>query len=449
MVTIQHTAEWWKAIVESINDGVLAIDREGIVRTINPEYTRITGVSSDIIGKPLVSYRPGARLPQTLASGESQVGVYRKTHDREYIVDMAPVIVDGEIVGAVSVCKSLNEVQVLTRELKQQRRRVRELEEQMDALHKVRYVFEDIITKNDQMHELIAVARKTAETDLPILIKGESGTGKELFAQSIHQSSGRATKPFIAVNCSSIPADMIENELFGHAGGAFPGASDNGRIGLFEMAHGGTLFLDEVSDLSIDVQAKLLRVLQEGTIRRIGEGAERKVDVRIVASTHRDLDQLITKGLFREDFLYRLNTIALEIPPLRERKEDIPFITRAVLNGKFRVDDEVMRLFIKYDWPGNIRELRNTLDYAMCLVNERDSISLSGLPDVLRKQHRLYNEEPRVYPLHAAVEEAEKAILQSALQSSGSTVEDRQEVARSLGISLATLYNKMKKYNIK
>jgi PAS domain S-box-containing protein len=449
MVEIEGTVKWWKAIVESINDGVLVIDRSGIVKTINPEYTRITGVTPDIIGKPLIAYRPGAKLPEVLVTGQSQVGVYRKTHDREYVVDMAPVVVDGDIMGAVSVCKSLNEVQLLTKELEVQRQRVKELQEQMSALQKVRYTFDDIITTDPKMKELMSVAKKTATTDLPILIKGESGTGKELFAQAVHLASLRAAKPFIAVNCSAIPSEMIENELFGHSEGAFPGASEDGKAGLFEMADGGTLFLDEVSDLSLDVQAKLLRVLQEGAIRRIGEAAERKVDVRIVASTHRDLHQLISKELFRNDFLYRLNTVVLQIPPLRERKGDIPFITQSLLRGRFEMDKAVTAFLTRYDWPGNVRELRNVLDYAMCLAEEKERIAIHHLPDVMQRQYGLYKEDANVYPLYEAVEAAERSILESALQTSGSTVEDRQEIANRLGISLATLYNKMKKYKLK
>ncbi|WHT48068.1 sigma 54-interacting transcriptional regulator [Sporosarcina thermotolerans] len=307
-----------------MNDGVLVIDQAGIVRTINPEYTRITGVTPDIIGKPLVSYRPGARLPETLASGKSQVGVYRKTHDREYVVDMAPVVVNDEIVGAVSVCKSLNEVQLLTLELEKQRQKVKELQERMSALHRVRYTFDDIIRAESNMQDIVSIAKKTAATDLPVLIGGESGTGKELFAHAIHHASLRSDKPFIAVNCSAIPSDLIENELFGHFEGVLYSKPVIGKAGLFEMADGGTLFLDEIGDLSLDVQAKLLRVLQEGAIRRVGEVEERRVDVRIIASTHRDLQQLITKGLFRNDLLYRLNTIDLQIPPLRERKRKFP-----------------------------------------------------------------------------------------------------------------------------
>lgn len=442
-----QTVAWWKAIVESMNDGVLVIDRAGIVRTINPEYTNITGVTPDIIGKPLVAYRPGAQLPKTLIDGESRVGVYRKARGREYVVDMAPIIVDGEIIGAVSVCKSLNEVHTLTQELAKQQETVAELKKQMRSIYKVKYTFQDIISQDSKMRDLISIAKKTALTDLPILITGESGTGKELFAQSIHHTSLRTNEPFIAVNCSAIPVTSIENELFGYAEGAFVGALQGGKSGLFEMADGGTLFLDEIGDLSMEVQAKILRVLQEGSIRRIGEVVERKINVRIVAATHRDLRQMIAKDLFRSELFYRLNVVSLQIPSLRERKLDIPLIINSVTPQSYTVDEEVMNFLTSYDWPGNVRELRNVIDFAVCMTEER-RISIQHLPDFMRKHHTLYTDETRIIPLHEAVDEAEKKILQHALQYVGATVQERLKLAEELGISLATLYNKMKKYQL-
>lgn len=445
---MHHSVKWWKAIVESMNDGVLVIDRAGIVKTINPEYTRITGVTPDIIGKPLIDYRPGAQLPETLMDGKSRVGVYRKTEGKEYVVDMAPVIVDGEIIGAVSVCKSLNEVHTLTQELKKQLDKVKELKRHMSSIYTVKYTFEDIISEDSSMKQIIAIAKKTAKSDLSILINGESGTGKELFAQAIHHSSLRNKQPFIAVNCSAIPETLIENELFGHGEGAFVGALQDGKAGLFEMADGGTLFLDEIGDLSMDVQSKILRVLQEGSIRRIGEASERKVDVRVVAATHRDLSQMIAKERFRSELYYRLNVVSLQIPSLRYRKPDIPIIINSFTPNSFTVDEEVMTFLSAYDWPGNVRELRNVIDFAVCL-SEENRISLIHLPEFMRKHHSFYTNTSTTLPLHKAVEEAEKQILISALLHADSTVQERMKIAERLGISLATLYNKMKKYDLR
>ena len=445
---MEYTVEWWKAIVESMNDGVLVIDREGCVKTINPEYTRITGVTPDIIGKQLILSRPGAQLPETLKDGKSRVGVYRKTRGMEYVVDMAPIIVDGEIIGAVSVCKSLNEVHTLTNELKIQLDKVKELKRHMSSIYKVKYTFKDIITHDPGMQQIISIAKKTATSDLPILITGESGTGKELFAQAIHHSSLRNERPFIVVNCSAIPATLIENELFGHGEGAFVGALQEGKAGLFEMADGGTVFLDEIGDLSMDVQSKILRVLQEGSIRRIGEASERKVDVRIVAATHRNLSQMIAKERFRSELYYRLNVVSLQIPSLRYRKSDIPTIIKSFLPNSYAVDEDVMTFLSAYDWPGNVRELRNVIDFSVCMT-ENNQISLIHLPDFMRKHHTFYTKSSTILPLHKAVEEAEKQILINALLNVGATVQDRLKIAEELGISLATLYNKMKKYDLR
>lgn len=440
--------EWWKAIVESMNDGVLVIDQEGCVKTINPEYTRITGVTPDIIGKELLLNRPGAQLPKTLKDGKSRVGVYRKTKGREYVVDMAPIIVDGEIIGAVSVCKSLNEVHTLTNELKIQLDKVKELKRHMSSIYNVKYTFNDIITNDPGMKQIISIAKKTATSDLPILVTGESGTGKELFAQAIHHASLRNKRPFIAVNCSAIPTTLIENELFGHGKGAFVGALQEGKAGLFEMADGGTLFLDEIGDLTLDVQSKILRVLQEGSIRRIGEAAERKVDVRIVAATHRNLSQMITKDMFRSELYYRLNVVSLQIPSLRYRKSDIPIIIKSFLPDLCKVDEDVMIFLSAYDWPGNVRELRNVIDFSVCMT-EDNQISLIHLPDFMRKHHTFYTQSSTILPLHKAVDEAEKQILINALLHVGATVQERLKIAEELGISLATLYNKMKKYDLR
>ncbi len=434
-----------------MNDGVLVIDRKGIVQIINPEYTRITGVTADIIGKSLASYRPGAQLPTILKEGKSRVGVFRKNENREYVVDMAPILVKGEVIGAVSVCKSLTEVHKLSRELERQNEKVVELERQMSSLYSVRYTFKDIIGQDPRLMKRIEVTQKASVSNLPILIQGESGTGKELFAQAIHEASHRRNKPFIPVNCSAIPANLMESELFGYAAGTFTGAVKDGKAGLFEMANEGTLFLDEIGDLPFDVQAKLLRVLEEGRIRRIGEAEERKVDVRIVAATHRDLEHLVTKNYFRGDLFYRLNVVALHIPPLRERKGDIPAIIQTFLptHQPYKVDEETMRFLKLYDWPGNIRELKNVIDYAAVMAEE-ETISLRHLPEILRKQSMdvFVEQEHRHATLSDLVSEAEKEYMLNILTRFGNSTKERQKVADILGVSLATLYNKMKKHNI-
>jgi sigma-54 dependent transcriptional regulator, acetoin dehydrogenase operon transcriptional activator AcoR len=236
-----------EAIVHSINDGVLVIDHEGFVRLFNPEYTQITGVTPDIIGKKLREYRPGAQLPEILIDRKCRVGVYRKTDKREYIVDMAPIIINDKVIGAVSVCKSLTEVHKLSLELKKKGEKLNQLQDKIDSLYQAKYTLNQIIGRNGGLKEAVYVAERVANAILPIFITGESGTGKELFAQAIHNESSRKNHPFIPVNCAAIPSALLESELFGYGDGAITNAKKGGKIGLFEMANNGTIFLDDIS----------------------------------------------------------------------------------------------------------------------------------------------------------------------------------------------------------
>lgn len=461
-LSLEKQIEWWKAIVHSINDGVLVIDHQGIVRLVNPEYLKITGCTPAMIGKPLKESRPGALLPETLIDQKTRVGVYRKTGDREYVVDMAPITVNNQIIGAVSVCKSLTEVHKLNQELKQKGEKLEQLQKKMNSLYQANYTFKQIIGKNRGLKEAVHVAERVAETDLSILITGESGTGKELFAQAIHNESRRKNQPFVPVNCAAIPPSLLESELFGYGDGAFTNAKKGGKIGLFEMANNGTIFLDEIGDMSYDLQAKLLRVLQESKIRRVGETNERRIDVRIIAATHRDLQQLVKKNRFREDLLYRLNVINLHIPPLRERKEDIPELVDSILQSSvtnlelehvpadYTVDEQTLAFLQSYEWPGNVRELKNMIDYASCMV-EGTAIKIEHLPEILTK-NRVVPSSLQVNtvdkPLQQAMEEAEKNFIQETIKRFGTGIEEKKKVANALGISLATLYNKLKRHHI-
>jgi PAS domain S-box-containing protein len=460
--SLENQIEWWKAIVSSINDGILVIDRQGIVRLINPEYTRITGVSDEIIGQPLRKIRPGAQLPDTLIDRKCRVGVYRKEGDREYIVDMAPIVVNHEVIGAVSVCKSLTEVHTLAQELKKKKEKIKQLEKVMDSLHQAKYTFDQIIGKDGGLKDCIYIAERAAETNLPVLIMGESGTGKELFAQAIHNKSSRRDQPFIPVNCAAIPSALLESELFGYEEGSFTNAKKGGKIGLFEIANHGTIFLDEIGDMNYDLQAKLLRILQERKIRRIGETIERDIDVRVIAATNQDLQQLVAKKRFREDLYYRLNVICLRIPPLRDRRRDIPDLVYSLLRTSttnsfpddvhpgYTVDEQTLRVLQSYDWPGNVRELKNAIDYAMCMA-EGTEINLHHLPEWIRKTESTLFDLSQTQTnktLREITEEVERKIIQETLERFGNHIEEKRKVANALGISLATLYNKIKKYNI-
>lgn len=438
---------WLEEAMDSINDGILVIDAQGIVRFINTEYTRITGVKKEmILGKPLKEVRKGAILPKALRDGKRRSGVYRREGETEYVIDTAPVYKYGKIVGAVSVCKSLNEVHFLSTELEKSKERLAKLENTVGRMYQAKYTFYDIIGSHGGLEDTVGLAKKAARADLNILIQGESGTGKELFAHAIHNESVRAELPFVPVNCAAIPAELLESELFGYEEGSFTGSKRGGKIGLFELANYGTLFLDEIGDLPMELQAKLLRVLQEGRIRKVGGMKEKEVDVQVISATNKDLGKLVEKKRFREDLYYRLNGIPICITPLRERKQDIlsliKYLTDQSKSTKpIRFTEETHRILIQYDWPGNTRELFNVIHYALSMA-ETEYIESKHLPDVIyRNSFKAGISHGQT--LKEMVKETEQEIIKKTIEYYGETLEGKKQAARQLGISLSTLYNKL------
>ena len=290
-----------------------------------------------------------------------------------------------------------------------------------------------------------AYAQKAAATDAPVLLASESGTGKELYAQAIHNASPRRDGGFVAINCANFNANTLESELFGYVEGAFTGAKRGGKMGLFEAADGGTLFLDEVSEMDIGLQAKLLRVIQEGRFRPVGGVNELETDVRVISASNADLQGYIEDGRFRRDLFYRLSTFQIRIPPLRERREDIPALARTILSGlavklkrRAEISPEALDCLMGHDWPGNVRELRNVLEASVYL-------SADGFitPDSLPEHILRCPEQERRLPLAQRVQMFERTEIQKLLQRYGSTLEGKKKAAAELGISLATLYNKL------
>lgn len=319
-----------------------------------------------------------------------------------------------------------------------------ELRERVQQL----YGFENIVGRSAAMLEVFEKVRMVAPTRASVLIYGESGTGKELIANAIHQNSPRRNKPFIKVNCGALPLTLLESELFGHERGAFTGAVAT-RRGRFELADGGTLFLDEISETAPEFQVKLLRVLQEGEFERVGGTQTIKVDVRIIAATNKRLDQLVQEGKFREDLYYRLKVVEIDLPPLRERPEDIPLLVEHFLEEfsryygkpKPRVHPAVMTALQNYHWPGNVRQLRNVLEGAF--VMSSGEITLKHLPPEVHSEQRSEN-YIRV-PVTASLEEAERLLIQAALSYNRG---NRAKTARQLGLGRKTLYRKMAEYGI-
>lgn len=315
------------------------------------------------------------------------------------------------------------------------------------------YSFESIIGKNKQFLSLIDKAKQIAPSISTVLIRGESGTGKEVLARAIHSNSNRVKNSFVTVNCASIPENLLESELFGYESGAFTGANKDGKIGKFELAQKGTIFLDEIGDMSLALQPKLLRVLQEKTIDRIGGKKPIPVDVRIIAATHRDLETMVKQGRFREDLYYRLNVIPLNLLPLRERKDDIPFLIdyfldkycRIMRKRKLKVDPSVEKVLMNFDWPGNIRQLENIIEYLINMVSG-EVIKLEDIPDHIRDKGIEYETKNKQY-LSDMLAVYEKRILKQYLKYGAST-DDKIKIAKELGISIATLYRKIEKYEL-
>ncbi|WP_257346657.1 sigma-54 interaction domain-containing protein [Pseudalkalibacillus decolorationis] len=440
--------DWLEEIIGSINDGILVIDKQGVVRLINDEYTKITSVrKKDIIGRYLRDVRKGAMLTETLKDGKRRSGIYRKEGTTEYVVDMAPVYRQGEIVGAVSVCKSLTEVHYLTKELKQSREMIAKLENTFGHIYQARYTFDDIIGNEAGLRAPVNIARKATQSNLNILIQGESGTGKELLAHAIHHGSSRVNFPFVPVNCTAIPSSLLESELFGYEEGSFTNSKKGGKIGLFELAHNGTIFLDEIGELPMDLQAKLLRVLQDGRIRKIGSIREQEVDVRLICATNKNLGTMVGKQRFREDLYYRLNGVQILIPPLRERKSDLTDLINKFLPGgstsqHWNLNEEVLDAFSRYNWPGNVRELYNALNYAVNMT-DNDSIELHHLPETIRRQSTVPKASDSEKTLKEILQTTEQEIIIETVKSFGNTLHGKKQAAKKLGISLATLYNKL------
>lgn len=439
--------EWVKIILDSLYDGILIIDSEGIVRYINPAYTRITKVKEEnIIGKKLSDVRKGSYLTEVIKSGKLQLNVHRKMDEVEYIVNMVPIYgKKNKVLGGISLLNELNDVYKLTEKLNLSKIIIQNLKEHVKSLGSGKYNFEDIIAVDKKSIEIKEFAKRIALTDSNVLITGESGTGKELYASAIHNFSLRKDFPFIPVNCASFEKSLIESELFGYEEGTFTGAKKNGKTGLFQLANGGVLFLDEIGELEYGLQGKLLRVLQEKSIRKIGGSKEIPIDVRLICATNKDLFKLMEKGKFRRDLYYRIAIIPLTIPPLRERKDDIPSLANKFisdLSQKYKKDmflsQEAIQLLKEYEWCGNIRELKNIIEFTFNMREEK-IILKEHLP--IKIEENILDSE--IIELNEYINKVEKEYINKAIAKYGDSVEGKKKAAKALGISLATFYNKL------
>ncbi|MDQ0285950.1 PAS domain S-box-containing protein [Desulfofundulus luciae] len=443
-------------IFHSTHEGYIAIDNDGRVLMLNEPMAELLGVTIETaVGRHIREVAPDRRLFQILWIGKLQYGEVVRIRGRETVVMRVPLYNRGKMVGTVSkvMFHDVEQLLALAKKISTQRRNFSYPSTTQNDNQTARYTVDNLIGASRDMIRLKETIRRVAQGPSTVLIRGESGTGKELVAHALHTASPRHRGPFIKVNCAAVPENLLESELFGYQEGAFTGARKGGQIGKFEQADGGTIFLDEIGDMPLPMQAKILRVLQEKEIERLGDTRTRAVDVRVVAATNRDLEELIRQGHFREDLYYRLNVVSLYIPPLRERLDDLPLLVNHFIkkfNREFGllvrgVSPEVWEMLCAYDWPGNVRELENVMERAFNLV-EGDTIEVKHMPPYLQKMSQGKKRNLHNRTLATLLQEVEKEALLEALATAGG---NKMQAAKTLGISRAWLYKKMKQYGIR
>lgn len=445
-----------EAVLLATQDAISVVNEKGEHVLVNPAYTKITGLEyEEVIGKnALYDIEEGESLHLKVLSTKKPVENTKlkiRPSGKTVVAQAAPIIVNGVFKGSVAVLHDMSGIKDLTDKLNKAEKKLRELT--------YKYKPEDIIGKSEAIAEVRKMIEKAAKVPATVLLKGESGTGKELFANSIHAQSRRSENNFIRVNCAALSDSLLESELFGYEEGSFTGALKGGRKGLFEEADKGTIFLDEISEISMNTQAKLLRVLQEKEIMRVGSNYSIPVDVRIITATNIDLIKAVREGRFREDLFYRLNILPIMIPPLRERKEDIPLLIKnfiAKFNDEYgrhilNISDDAINKLIDYEWPGNVRELENIIGRSIINMNINERvIQAEHLPQLLAGKKNLNGMETRaqegeLVTLSDVVDRAEADYIKNVYARLN---KNKTETAKVLGISLRSLYYKMEKYKI-
>jgi transcriptional regulator with PAS, ATPase and Fis domain len=443
-----------EAVLDAIPEPIVIVDSDARVIIFNKEYQRFLKIpKQEAIGKPVTEIIDNTGLHITCRTQREEIDIIQNIHGRDAIVQRIPLYIQGEFAGAIGKVnfRNVEEIKSLLKKISALENKVEKYEQNMH--YRAEYTFEDIIGDSDEIIQIKVLAQKMAKTNSTLLVLGETGVGKELLVHAIHNTSERRKKPFISVNCAAIPPDLLESDLFGYEEGAFTGARKKGKPGKFHLADGGTLFLDEIGDMSLRMQAKLLRVLQDKEIEKVGGVTASKVDVRVITATNQDLKVLVENGEFRADLYYRINTLSCTIPPLRERKGDIPLIVHYTLDRLNRLENhhksitpEAVELLTRYHWPGNVRELVNIME-RMVFLSDNPIIESSHVERAV--QGLQPGPRPAVESgvfLENAVAKAEKDAIMHALTVSKG---NRVRAAELLGIHRTTLYQKMHRYNIR
>lgn len=456
--------EQLNSVVENLREAVLAVDTSQRITAMNPAMEKLLLIPAhDCIGKKLNTVAPDLTLGEVLDSGAAEIGTVIHIHGTACVANITAIREGMAVTGAVITLQDAQRIQLAESKLRTQRR------------HKslsARYHFDQIVGKAPAFAHVKQVAMRYANTHSTVLLTGESGTGKELFAQAIHNASPRKSGPFVAINCASLPEPLLESELFGYEEGAFTGTRKGGKIGLFESAHHGTIFLDEIGDMPLTLQTRLLRVLQEKEVTRLGSTQPIPIDVRVIAATHHKLSELITHGSFRSDLYYRLHILSLNLPPLRDRQSDIPALATLCLSqslqrlgsrlpAKAAIQSIVSRLQL-YKWPGNVRELENVMERLAVFLADLDNphainySQLSGeFPEILESPDHLPDisgnavviQDESNYP--AGKQQVSKMPISQELihQALRESAGHQAEAAKRLGISRTTLWRKLKEFN--
>lgn len=440
-------------IFDALYEAVIIIDATGSIVYVNHAYSNIVGVpGGKIIGRKMEHVEPASSCLKVLKGHPPIINqkILIESIGVEVLANITPFYTNGKPKGVISIFRNINETINLGNELVRMRDIAQYLHNELKSTNNLQNSFSKLVGNNSYFRKALVLSSTVSPTDVTVMIRGESGSGKEILAEAIQKGSPRKDYPFVKVNCASIPEQLLESELFGYEEGAFTGAKKGGKRGKFELAQKGTIFLDEVGDMSPAMQAKLLRVLQEKEIEKVGGSKTIPVDVRIISATNKDLETMVVKKQFREDLYYRLNVIPIFLPPLKKRKDDIPLLADYFLKlyckehkkDRIMVSSGVMNILIEHDWPGNIRELRNTIEHAVVLCSG-NMITSDHLPKYLNKPFSQGPPDMRE-TLPELVEQLEREVIARVVKKYG----NKSSAIKALGISRRTFYLKLKKYQI-
>jgi len=442
---LEESNEYLNSVIQAVTDGLLVVDPDGKVTTLNQSAAHFLGVNQKAALGMDVDELLGVNNPfkEVLVSGKpivnSELALGTRGKRNVFVGSIEPVRGKRGIHGVIGILKHFDDA----------RRFVKDV-----AGFRAHFSFADLVGEEPEFKKCISLARQAAKLQVTVLLQGETGTGKELFAQAIHNESAFRNGPFVAVNCAAIPRELIESELFGYEEGAFTGAQKGGRPGKFELAEGGSIFLDEVNSMSLDMQAKLLRVLQTKCVVRVGGISERPINVRIICATNRDLGELVKKGAFREDLFYRIHVLPIKIPPLRARPKDIGLLAiyfknklQHQLGADLQITEDALRMMMEYSWPGNVRELENVLERCAIVALSRgvSSIDLDDITVSLGLRSCANVGTNHAGPQPDTLSTVELNAVVNALRLSGGNI---SEAARVLGVARTTLYRKIKRYGL-